>query len=490
MSSGRPNLVFIFADQMRGDCLGTVGGEAITPNLDRLAEDGIVFERCISNSPLCVPARTCLMTGQLVRENGIWSNRSGADSNGQSHVRNIRDSGYSTAVIGKTHLWRHSAAGKPGLHVKEMVHELHQWGFDEAIELNDPIETAWMDCHYTDHLAANGWLDDHRRFIQAWVAEMRTGNMTPWGQQPAPVPPEEDEDSFIGRKSVEWIERYDDSKPFYLQVQFTGPHDPYDGPSNYREKYDVEELDPGELELEEPPTRFLAGFRHRSPSVANATRFQRQRWRAWYYANVTLIDDWIGRIVDALRHQGHLENTWIVFNSDHGEMLGDHGMQGKAVFYEKALHVPCVIRPPIRVSSLKSDALVQQIDLPATMMDVADSPPLEDSVGTSLVRYLDFEPSDPRLHEGKDAVLSELFGQSAVVTDRYTLAMRVEDQKPSMLFDRERDAGETKSFASDADYSGVINELTESIVHPYEERTNRLLLTDYRDYVNASGSIN
>ena len=490
MSKEHPNLIFIFADQMRGDCLGWAGGEALTPNLDRLAQDGIAFERCISNSPLCVPARTCLMTGQLVRENGIWSNRSGADPLIQSHVQNIHDTGYSTAVIGKTHLWRHSAAGKSGLHVKDMVHVLHQWGFDEAIELNDPIETAWMDCHYTDYLAANGWLDDHRRFIQAWVTEMRTGNMTPWGQEPAPVPPEEDEDSFIGRKSVEWIERYDDSKPFYLQVQFTGPHDPYDGPEKYRAQYEVDELDPGELDLEEPPTRFLAGFRNRSPSVAKATRFQRQRWRAWYFANITLIDEWIGRIVDALRKQGHLDNTWIVFNSDHGEMLGDHGMQGKAVFYEKALHVPCIIRPPKPISGLKSEALVQQIDLPVTMLDLTGSEPLKASSGTSLLPYLDIEIGESRLHEGKSAVLSELFGQSAVVTDRFTLAMRVEDEQPSLLFDRERDAGETKSYAAEPDYRDVIEELTATFVRSNRERVNEELLADYREYVASTGSIN
>ena len=209
MSPSRPNIVFIFADQMRGDCMGMVGGQALTPNLDQLAQNGIVFDQCMSNSPLCVPARTCLMTGQLVRENGIWSNRSGADPLGPSHVRNIRDHGYKTAVIGKTHLWRHSAGGKRGVHVKDMEHVLNQWGFDDCLELNDPIETAWMDCHYTDYLAENGWLDQHRAFIYAWFAEMRSGNMTPWGQEPAPVPPGEDEDSYIGRKATEWIEQYD-----------------------------------------------------------------------------------------------------------------------------------------------------------------------------------------------------------------------------------------------------------------------------------------
>ena len=490
MTATRPNLVFIFADQMRADCIGAVGGEALTPNLDQLASQGILFNRCMSNSPLCVPARTCLMTGQLVRENGIWSNRSGADPLGPSHVRNIRDSGYSTAVIGKTHLWRHGAGGKPGVHVKDMEHLLHQWGFEDCLELNDPIETAWMDCHYTDHLGENGWLDMHRKFIRAWFAEMRSGNMTPWGQEPSPVPPGEDEDSFIGRKAVEWIERYDDSKPFYLQIQFTGPHDPYDGPTPYRDMYVVEELNAGELDLEEAPSRSLERFRSRSPSVARSTRFQRQRWRAWYYANVTLIDEWVGEVVGALERQGLLDDTWIIFNSDHGEMLGDHGLQGKAVFYQQAMHVPCLIRPPDSNQALKSEALVEQIDLPATMLALTDAPPLADSLGKSLLPYLDFDAADPQLHDGKPAVLSELFGQSAITTDRYTLSMRIEDQRLDLLFDREEDQGETRSFAEESDYQDDISQLIEAHMQPYEERTNSALLKDYREYVKTTGSIN
>ncbi len=140
--SAQPNILFIFADQMRGDSLGCLpGSPVITPNLDRLASEGITFTRCQSNSPLCAPARAVLMTGQLPRENGIWSNRSGADPEGPSHVRNIRDAGYHTAIIGKTHLWRDRARGA-GTHVKEMDQNLESWGFDHRLEINDPIETA------------------------------------------------------------------------------------------------------------------------------------------------------------------------------------------------------------------------------------------------------------------------------------------------------------------------------------------------------------
>lgn len=488
----KPNILYIFTDQLRGDSIGSEpNSQVITPNLDRLAAEGISFQRCMGNAPLCVPARTALMTGQLIRENGIWSNRSGADPTGPSHVRNIRDAGYHTAVIGKTHLWRESAAGKPGQHVSEMEHNLKEWGFEYAHELNDPIETAWMGCHYTDYLEDNGWLEAHRRYIRAWVAEMQSGNITPWGQEPAPVPEGEDIDSYIGRTACNWLREYQSSKPFYLQVQFTGPHDPFDGPQPYRQRYDPVELDPGLWKPHEPPTDAIAHLWQRSPSVHKATRYQRQRWRAWYYANITLIDDWIGRILKQLEQRNQLENTWIVFNSDHGEMLGDHGLSSKAVFYEQAVRVPCIVRPPQALpKGLVSDALVEHIDLPVTMIEMANAQALNGSLGQSLLPYLGYASGDRRLDMGKEAVMAELFGQSTAITDEFKLTVRIEDHRVSQLFDLKEDPNELVNQRDNPKYEAAIKSLIEKYVLPLDERVDSVGLDDYREYVRTTGRVN
>ena len=497
MGKEKPNILFIFADQMRGDALGSLpGSHVISPNLDRLSAEGITFTRCLSNSPLCVPARTVLMTGQLVRENGIWSNRSGADEHGPSHVRNIRDAGYSTAVIGKTHLWRHSASGQAGLHVKEMDHNLAGWGFDYRLEINDPIETAWMDCHYTDYLASKGLLEAHRDFIKTWVNEAyRNSDPKPWNQAPSPVPAGDDIDSFVGRKAVEWLQAYDSDQPFYLQVQFTGPHDPYDGPQSCREQYDASLLDPGITEL---PPRTSASRGHpldRCPSVARATTEQRQRWRVHYYANVTLIDAWIGRILEALEKKGALDNTWIIFNSDHGEMLGDHGLWSKANFYEQSVHVPCILRPAKSQSlrnpvGWRSAALVEHVDLPATMIDIARAEKLDGSLGRSLLPYVDLNADDPEASRGKDAVLSELFGQSTICTGDYKLTVRAEDAEPRQLFDLRSDPQELNNGVGDDNYADTIASLISTYLEPLEDRIDREKLNDYREYVRETGRIN
>ncbi len=491
----KPNILYVFADQMRGDCLGHDGG-VISPHLDRLAAEGVTFTNCQSNSPLCVPARTALMTGQLIRETGIWSNRSGADEHGQSHVRNVRDAGYRTAVIGKTHLWRHGSAGRHGVHVAEMEHNLKAWGFDDCIEINDPIETAWMDCHYTDDLKQKGLLDEHRTFILHWVAEdYETGNPKPWNQVPAPVPAGEDIDSFVGRRASEWLQGYTYDQPFYLQVQFTGPHDPFDGPTSYRDRYDPASIDPG-IEPRDHPRlpRNISARWERARSVHQATTAERQQWRVNYYANITLIDDWIGKILDVLSRQGQLDNTWVIFTSDHGEMLGDHGLWSKAVWYKQSVHVPCLVRPARGMLAnhvgWRSSALTEHIDVPATIVDIAGATPLRDSTGASLARFCALPSSDRTATVGKSAVLSELFGETTLITDQFKLTVRTEDNKARQFFDLALDPDEHENRVLESTAADTIETLTREYLTPALDRLNNEQLADYRDYVARTGRIN
>ncbi|PDH37938.1 MAG: hypothetical protein CNE99_07590 [OM182 bacterium MED-G24] len=490
----KPNILYIFADQMRGDCLGIVNDQVQTPHLDRLAAEGVTFTRCMSNSPLCVPARAALMNGQLPRQSGVWSNRSGADEEGPSHVRNIRDAGYRTAVIGKTHLWRHSAAGQAGLHVGTMEDKLKAWGFDDCLEINDPIETGWMDCHYTDHLARQGLLEAHRAFIMDWVKEAYRGNdPIPWQQKPAPVPEGEDIDSWVGREAVRWLAQHDQSKPFYLQVQFTGPHDPYDGPQSFRDQYDVSTIDPGITDIPSGGSPIVRARLAGSQSIIGASTQQRQQWRVNYYANITLIDAWVGRILEQLAADDQLENTWVVFTSDHGEMLGDHGLWSKANFYSQSVQVPCVVRPASdefeKRSGWQSRALVQQIDVPVTLNDIAGASPLPGVQGESLARFVRREPGDDDAHRGHDCVLSELFGQSTLITDDYKLTVRVDDHKPAQLFDSGNDPDELMDDLL-SDNGGLAQSLTETYLQPLADAINRDQLNDYRQYVRETGQIN
>lgn len=497
MTRARPNIILVFTDQLRGDAVGVPGAPVIAPNIDRLAREGVVFTRCVSNSPLCVPARASLMTGRLPREHGAWSNAVGADEKGPSHVRNIRDAGYQTAVFGKTHLWRVGPGGRAGMHAREMDHNLAAWGFDERLEVNDPIGTRFMGCAYTDYLESRGWLAAHQEYMHAWVSEMRDGDIKPWDQQPAPVPQAEDIDSFIGRRAVEWLRdavRGRAGRPFYLQVQFTGPHDPYDAPTAWRDCYRPAELDPGIAALPEPPTpRSIQARLERAPSLATASTEQRQRWRANYYANVSLIDHWIGQLLAVLAESDALARTWIVFSSDHGELLGDHGLWGKAAFYEGAVHVPCIMRAPARDGAPHGGGgrvvggLTEHIDIPVTLVDVAGAEPLPSGLGRSLRATVESgTDGDP----GKEVVLSELFGQVMLRTHRYKLVVRLEDHERYQFFDLSDDPQETRNLVADPAQQPTIDGLIGDYLLPLERRTDLDRLARYRAYVRRTGSIN
>ena len=151
--------------------------------------------------------------------------------------------------------------------------------------------------------------------------------------------------------------------------------------------YDVTSLDPGLMTHYSAPTEQIRARRNISVSVLRSTEYQWQRWRAWYYANITVIDAWIGRLLAKLESRNCLDNTWVILNSDHGEMLGDDGLSSKAVFYREAMHVPCVIRPPVHGAGMTCDNLVEHVDLPITMLGIAGAEPLSESLGRSLVPY-------------------------------------------------------------------------------------------------------
>ena len=163
----QPNIIYIFSDQHRGDTLGCVGHPAVlTPNLDKLASNGVNFTRCCTNSPLCMPARASMMTGQYVCEHGIWTNNNEADPlDCPSHVRNIRDAGYHTAAIGKTHLYVHGGRISTWQDTREKVQVLKDWGFVDTHELTGPLATGRHDSPYTDYLKEIGLLKIHRDYI-------------------------------------------------------------------------------------------------------------------------------------------------------------------------------------------------------------------------------------------------------------------------------------------------------------------------------------
>jgi len=479
MTNG-PNVVLILTDQQRADTMGHAGDPvARTPNADRLAAEGVVFRRCCATSPVCMATRASLITGKHVNAHGVWAMADPDIRHGQSHVRNIRDAGYRTAVVGKTHLWLHGSG-----HTRDHIDEMRDWGYTDAMEMTGPSESATTDSPYTDHLAEKGLLDTHREYLRTYLRGQQLGVSLPWELPPSLLPTEDHLDMYIAGKAEEWIRNYRDDKPFYLQVCFGGPHDPWDSPAEYRRMYNADEMP---LSITDQPAGPVSPhvemlLKYAPAKLDGMSDAQNRVMKTYYYGKVTLIDDCIGRILNALEGKGRMGNTWIVFSSDHGEMLGDHGLIAKKVFYEGALNIPCIVRPPGGTEGWQSNGLTDHLDIGATLLDAAGAAPYEESDGQSLLPLAAAGPDAPNAQVHKEAVLSEMglppMAYSMVRTDRYKMSVNTLTRGPLDLYDMEADPNELHNRVADPALRSMLDELLEGHLERLLSRADRSKLRD------------
>ncbi len=468
--SKKPNIIFIFPDQHRADVMGCAGDPVVkTPNIDALAAAGVRFGRCHTNSPLCVPARASLITGQLVSQHGVWSNNYGADENGPSHVRNIRDAGYHTAVVGKTHLYAH---GKQ--HTDDCRHILEAWGYEDIHEVTGPLASLKMGSPYTDYLKEMGLLEIHRKYITDHGDVRR--QETPWYYPPCPLPTEAHLDTYVGREAVRWIENYQSSKPFYYQICFPAPHDPYDAPGEFREQYNLEDLPLGMIDPPVDPlsplVKYFVDNYQKHTAIQNWTRKQRQYFKQGYYGKVSMIDHWVGKIVQALKERNMLENTWIIYTSDHGDSLGERCLIQKMVFFNQAQLIPCIIRPPAGIKGWTSNALTDQLDIVATMVEIAGAAPPVEPNGRSLLPIVNNGEADPKAHTGKEVVISEVFGYTTLITDHNLMSVEGKGLQIAELYDLEQDPEELHNLVNEPGTEKVKNSLWEKHIRKVLETRN------------------
>ena len=481
----KPNIVFIFPDQQRGDTVGFAGNSVVkTPNLDRLACESVVFNRCSSNAPICMPARKSLMCGLPVTQHGLWANNLPGDPELPNHVRNISNSGYRTAQIGKVHF---NVRAKGDGHSRDFAHLMHDWGWEDSIELRDITAYTNAECYYTDFLEERGHLQILRDYMRTYVGGEAAGLIRPWETPPSLLPNDEDLDIYTAMRSVEYIENYDDDRPFYLSVLFPGPHNPFDSPSDDRALYNPDDM-PGAIL--EPETGPLSPQVERMKSVSNLdkmTASQAQMMRMYYYAKVTHVDHGIGMVLDALQAKGVMDNTWIIYTSDHGEMLGDHRCSHKALFYESAMNIPLCIRPPGGTKAWQSKALTDQLDLTDTMLEIADAPYLDNAseYRSSLVSKVLDGPDVANAQVGKETVFSDVRLYSMVRDDRYKLAVDSLTREPTELYDMDNDSDQIHNLVEDATLDDVRSELMDHL-NTHLDKLDHDKVKKYQDTLNAN----
>ena len=317
----RPNVLFLLADQYRYDYLRCAGAEFVrTPNLDRLAGRGVRFAQCVTDCPVCAPARIGLATGLRPSRLGSLDNASYLPLSAPTHYQRFRDHGYRVGCVGKLDL------AKPSRYNGRYGDRpcVYAWGFTHPEECEGKMHAGSSPSPigpYTHYLQERGLL---QRFHEDYQARRQHGWIV-GASHDSVLPTDAFEDAYIGRRAAEWIARVPDDYPWYFFVSFVGPHDPFDPPAEYAQRYrraDVPPPIPDELHGKPAWIR----SRQVEASAEDIAVSRRQ-----YCAAIELIDDHIGLILDALEARGQLENTYIVFSSDHGEMLGDHGLYTKSV---------------------------------------------------------------------------------------------------------------------------------------------------------------
>lgn len=476
---GRPNIVLIFSDQHRGDALGCAGNGVVkTPHLDKLAAEGVVFTNCHTSSPLCMPARASLLSGLYVNEHGAWGNRHEANRFGQSHVRNIRDAGYCTAVIGKTHF---SVPQADGGHVREREHLLRDWGYEVTHQVEETIPSPTNRCHYADFLAERNKLQVYEDECRTWRLGQQYCSLRPWEHTPWLLEEDEHMDAYIADTAVKWIESYSETRPFYLQAAFTGPHPPFNAPAAYRDLFDPVDMPHAIMEAPAAPVSPQVSAMLQRRGLYGMTEGQSRLMTSHYYAKVAFVDHAIGKVLEALADKGLMDNTWIIYTSDHGEMLGDHRLCQKVVFYEGALNIPLIVRPPGGARARSSRGLTDHFDITRTMVEVASAARLAKDHGVSLVpRVAGGEDTDDA-DRGKEVVFSEVNLYSMVRTERYKLTAGSVSHEPLEFYDLEDDPHELRNLVDDPGHAEMRSHLLSEHLVPMLANLNQAQLDVYRN---------
>jgi arylsulfatase len=422
-----PNVLLIMLDQYRFDYLGAAGaGFVSTPNADRLAARGVRFTHCFTNSPLCAPARVSLATGLSPTRFGKIANGCHLPRGTLTYYQRLRDHGYRVGCVGKLDLAK--TARYNGRHGDRP--RVYEWGFTHPEECEGKAH-AWKSPEplgpYGFYLQQRGL---YEKFYENYQARLE-GKFPLW--QDSPLPTDAYEDAYIGRRAAEWIERVPTDFPFHYFVSFVGPHPPFDPPTAYAERYRAAEMPPAVCDsLAGKPER----VKSRQLSLASDEVLQMRRQ---YCASIELIDDHIGKVLEVLEGCGLLENTYVIFTSDHGEMLGDHGLWKKQVAYEPALRVPLLIMGPGIEGNRVSDALIELSDLNPTICELAGLPPQEDIDAYSFAGVLRGETNVHR----NDAV-SALEGFRCIRTARHKLIVNDDLME---LYDLYEDPCELRNIA-------------------------------------------
>lgn len=379
----RPNVLIICTDQHRYDVISThAGSTALTPNLQRLADQGAVFDRCYSPSPVCAPTRASMLTGMYPSTHGLWANGVTLPDNASLVSRELASAGYRTGLIGKLHL---SAAfqGRTEDRVDDGF-AVYEWA-------HDPF-------HGSPENAYHRWLaKEHPQLWEGATGDVVTPEMENFTHADTAfdaMPTEAHYSTWVTEAAIEFLDEQPRDEPFFLIANYFDPHHPFVAPQEYLDRYPPGSVPPpvgGPNELTtKPPFQTESSeisYAGHGPAFVDFDDAGIDHIRRTYYAMVSLVDDCVGRLLDDLEARGLTDDTLVIFTSDHGEMLGDHAMLLKGpMMYDVAVRVPMIVRWPLNVpAGTHVDGLVGVHDVARTVRKATGLIPSPRDQGLDLV---------------------------------------------------------------------------------------------------------
>ena len=382
---GRKNILFIMCDQLRFDYLGCAGHPSIkTPNIDALAKRGVRFSNVYCQSPTCGPSRMSTYTGRYVSAHGSPSNHAALRIGEKNIGHHLNPLGVRTVLVGKTHMVADKEGmERLGVEADSVIGVHHSQAGFEAYERDDGVHPDSMvrpGLAYNEYLKSKGYTEDDNPWH--WAANsietetgVRSGFFNDRVELPARVSDEHSETPYMTRRAMDFLSEDDGETPWLLHLSYIKPHWPYVAPAPYNDMYSAKDVIPpvrSDIELNNPNPL----MEHLMEKVAGKTfssQVAREKVIPVYMGLITQIDDQLGLLFDFMQEKDLLDDTMVVFTSDHGDYFGDHWMGDKCYFHDQSVKVPLIIADPSQSADATrgttDDSLVELIDLLPTFID-------------------------------------------------------------------------------------------------------------------------
>jgi arylsulfatase len=450
----RPNLLLIMTDQQRGDCLGCDGHPVVeTPYLDELAEGGVRFRHAYSSIPSCTPARAGIITGMDQWNHGrLTMTGSDALEYPATLPGELTKAGYHTQGVGKMHF-------AP----QRRLYGFHNTVLDESGRREDP---GFISDYHT-------WFDENKEGAYGYRDHSVEWNS--WMARPSHLPEHLHPTHWTASEGVKFLQQRDRTKPFFMWMSFARPHSPYDAPQTYYDMYinnpDIPKAAVGDwaARYDKPIADVNAPRSHRSDAEIH-------RARAGYYGNITFIDHQIGRVLYELRRHDPkaYANTFIIFMSDHGDMMGDHHHWRKTYAYEGSARVPFLMKFPAGWDLPRGQVLDQPVelrDIMPTLLEAAGVPIPESVDGQSLLSLARGETEGWRdFVQGEHTTCYDAEHGMQYVTDGCEKYVWFHHTGEEQFFDLDKDPLECNDLSADPSQQARIDVWRQRLAQVNEQR--------------------